>query len=92
MLEHTFERRYVGSQFGDIPLGLYVVRGENVSIVGEVDDSDGAIALERVSAADILAADKSESDASAAAAAAGSAGGVRVATNKTTALWDMSDS
>lgn len=27
----------VDKQFGDLPLGLYIVRGENVVLMGEVD-------------------------------------------------------
>ena len=36
VLEHTCERRYVGNRFGDIPLGLYLIRGENVVLLGEL--------------------------------------------------------
>jgi U6 snRNA-associated Sm-like protein LSm1 len=38
-LENAFERIIVGSSFSDIPLGLYIVRGENVVLMGEVDES-----------------------------------------------------
>uniref|UniRef100_A0A7S3JX99 U6 snRNA-associated Sm-like protein LSm1 n=1 Tax=Aureoumbra lagunensis TaxID=44058 RepID=A0A7S3JX99_9STRA len=42
VLEETFERRVVvsasgTSHYGDIPLGLYVVRGDAVILLGEVD-------------------------------------------------------
>lgn len=37
-LEDTVERIAVGDCFGDLPLGLYIVRGENVALMGEMDD------------------------------------------------------
>lgn len=36
VLEDTIERIYVGNTFGDIPLGVFLVRGENVVLLGEV--------------------------------------------------------
>lgn len=39
VLENAFERIIVGSSYSDIPLGLYIVRGENVVLMGEVDES-----------------------------------------------------
>lgn len=36
VLESTIERIVVGRKFGDLPLGLYIVRGENVILMGEV--------------------------------------------------------
>jgi|UniRef100_A0A7S0XAQ4 U6 snRNA-associated Sm-like protein LSm1 len=38
VLEAAVERIIVGSSFSDIPLGLYIVRGENVVLMGEVDE------------------------------------------------------
>lgn len=42
VLTETFERRVVvstkGSHYGDIPLGLYVVRGDAVVLLGEVSE------------------------------------------------------
>ena len=32
-------RIIVGSSYSDIPLGLYIVRGENVVLMGEVDET-----------------------------------------------------
>ncbi|XP_075257248.1 U6 snRNA-associated Sm-like protein LSm1 [Convolutriloba macropyga] len=37
LLSKTKERIYVGSKFGDIERGIYIVRGENVVLIGEVD-------------------------------------------------------
>ena len=36
VLENTYERHFAGKKFGDIPLGLYIIRGENVVIAGEL--------------------------------------------------------
>ena len=36
MLEDTYERHVVGNKYGDIPLGLYIIRGENVVLLGEI--------------------------------------------------------
>lgn len=38
VLESAVERIIVGSSYSDIPLGLYIVRGENVVLLGEVDE------------------------------------------------------
>lgn len=36
VLEEAVERIIVGSKFADAPLGLYVIRGENVVLLGQV--------------------------------------------------------
>ena len=36
VLEHALERVIVGRQFSDVPLGLYVIRGENVVLLGQI--------------------------------------------------------
>eukprot|EP00965_Chrysotila_dentata_P234568 6200253-Pleurochrysis_carterae.AAC.4 len=36
VLEHAVERVIVGKCFSDVPLGLYVIRGENVVLLGQV--------------------------------------------------------
>ncbi|EOA31711.1 hypothetical protein CARUB_v10014920mg [Capsella rubella] len=36
VLEGACERVIVGEQYCDIPLGLYVIRGENVVLIGEL--------------------------------------------------------
>ena len=38
VLEDTVERIVVEKNFGDFLLGLYMVRGENVVLMGEIDD------------------------------------------------------
>jgi U6 snRNA-associated Sm-like protein LSm1 len=39
VLEDTVERIVVEQNFGDYPLGLYMVRGENVVLMAEVDET-----------------------------------------------------
>lgn len=36
VLELTVERIIVGDLYGDLPLGLYIVRGENVVLMAEI--------------------------------------------------------
>ena len=36
LLQDTVERIHVGRQYGDIPRGIYLVRGENVALCGEI--------------------------------------------------------
>lgn len=36
MLQDTVERIFVGSKFVDVPKGMYLIRGENVVMLGEV--------------------------------------------------------
>lgn len=37
VLHQTVERIHVGRKYGDIPRGIFVVRGENVVLLGEID-------------------------------------------------------
>jgi U6 snRNA-associated Sm-like protein LSm1 len=39
LLSNTIERIHVGTKYGDIPRGIYMIRGENVVLLGEVDYS-----------------------------------------------------
>ena len=36
VLHRTIERIHVGKKYGDIPRGIFVIRGENVVLLGEV--------------------------------------------------------
>lgn len=36
LLQQTVERIHVGNKFGDIPRGVFLVRGENVVLLGEI--------------------------------------------------------
>lgn len=42
VLENAVERVIVDTRFADVPLGLYVIRGENVVLLGEMDDAKEA--------------------------------------------------
>jgi len=42
VLEHTVERTYVGNCFGDKNVGLFLIRGENVVLLGEIDEEEEA--------------------------------------------------
>jgi len=37
VLHQAFERICVGQKYADIPRGLFVIRGENVLLIGELD-------------------------------------------------------
>ena len=57
VLHKSVERIHVDSMFGDIPKGIFVVRGENVVLLGEVDpENEERLDLERVSIEKILEA------------------------------------
>ncbi|CAM9374721.1 unnamed protein product [Phaeothamnion confervicola] len=63
VLEDTHERHFVGDLYGDIPLGLYIVRGDSVVLMGEMDDGrEAATGLRKVSQEEILEAQQ-QSDA-----------------------------
>ena len=51
---------HVSRRFSDVPLGLYVIRGENVVLLGQMDDAKDAVTtgelLERVEVDVILEA------------------------------------
>lgn len=59
LLQGTVERIYVGKEYGDIPRGVYLVRGENVALYGELDaDLEAKKLLTEVSVEDILEAQR----------------------------------
>ncbi|KAL5696434.1 hypothetical protein ACP6JD_004297 [Aspergillus fumigatus] len=37
VLQDTIERLYAGNLYADIPRGIFLVRGENVLLLGEID-------------------------------------------------------
>ena len=37
VLEGAVERRHVGTTCADVPVGLYVLRGDNIALLGPVD-------------------------------------------------------
>ena len=53
-MEQSVERIVVGLLYAEVALGLYVVRGENVVLLGEIDEArDPPAALRRVTHAEI---------------------------------------
>lgn len=40
VLQNTLERIFVDDCYGDIPRGIYLIRGENVVLAGEVGEND----------------------------------------------------
>ncbi|CAH4033968.1 U6 snRNA-associated Sm-like protein LSm1 [Pieris brassicae] len=64
VLHKTIERIHVGKEYGDIPRGIFIVRGENVVLLGEIDkDKEDNLPLTEVSVDDILDAQRREQDA-----------------------------
>ncbi|KAJ4439219.1 U6 snRNA-associated Sm-like protein LSm1 [Periplaneta americana] len=64
VLHRTIERIHVGKEYGDIPRGVFIVRGENVVLLGEIDkDKEGDLPLQQVSVDDILDAQRREQEA-----------------------------
>ena len=58
------ERIIVGSQYAEVPLGLHIVRGENVVLLGEVDpELEPPPGLSAVSEPEIRAAQRAEKEA-----------------------------
>ena len=66
VLEHAEERVVVGKRFADVPLGLYVIRGENLVLLGQIDDAKEEVTvstlLERVTVEEILQLKKEEAE------------------------------
>lgn len=77
-VENTHERVIVGDKFADYPLGIYIVRGDNVVLLGEVDEERNARVLKRV--------EREELEELAAAAAALEA---TEGSSKRQVLWDF---
>jgi U6 snRNA-associated Sm-like protein LSm1 len=42
VLEEAVERIIVGSQYADVPLGMYLLRGENLVLMGQLDPNHEA--------------------------------------------------
>ncbi|KAG1049439.1 hypothetical protein G6F43_008232 [Rhizopus delemar] len=61
VLQDTIERIYVRGCYGDIPRGVFLIRGENVVLLGEIDvDKEDQINLRQVSVEEILIAQREE--------------------------------
>ncbi|XP_030759046.1 U6 snRNA-associated Sm-like protein LSm1 isoform X1 [Sitophilus oryzae] len=63
VLHRTIERIHVGKEYGDIPRGIFIVRGENVVLLGEIDtEKEDKLPLTEVSVDDILDAQRKEQE------------------------------
>merc|ERR1712060_319582 len=61
VLHRTIERIHVGSDYGDIPRGIFIVRGENVALLGEIDEEkEPNSKLNEVQVEEILVAKQKE--------------------------------
>eukprot|EP00051_Salpingoeca_urceolata_P008121 m.103585 g.103585 ORF g.103585 m.103585 type:complete len:137 (+) comp15586_c1_seq1:490-900(+) len=61
VFQHTVERIYVGDAYGDIERGIYLIRGENVVMLGEIDaGKEAATGLREVTVEEILEAQRTE--------------------------------
>ncbi|KAG0128880.1 hypothetical protein HOY82DRAFT_565430 [Tuber indicum] len=59
VLQSTIERLYVGDAYCDIPRGVFIVRGENVLLLGEIDlDREDDIPFRRASVEEVFAAQR----------------------------------
>ncbi|KAI1721820.1 LSM domain-containing protein [Ditylenchus destructor] len=54
VLHETLERIYIGKCYGDIPRGIFLIRGENVVLAGEIDEDQPCTSLTQVSLEEIL--------------------------------------
>ncbi|XP_065850959.1 sm-like protein LSM1A [Euphorbia lathyris] len=65
VLEGACERVIVGDLYCDIPLGLYIIRGENVVLIGELDVEKEELpsCMTRVPVEEIKRAQKAEREA-----------------------------
>lgn len=54
MLHRTIERIHVADKYGDIPRGIFLIRGENMVLCGEVKDEEDPGNLIRVEVDEIL--------------------------------------
>jgi len=63
VLHRTVERIHVGKQYGDISRGIFLIRGENVVLLGEVDlEKESKVGLTQVSIEEILECQRIENE------------------------------
>ena len=58
VLEDTYERHFAQGKYGDLALGLYIIRAENLVLLGEMDEAKErmhADVLQQVPVEDVLA-------------------------------------
>ncbi|KAF9951066.1 SM-like, degradation of cytoplasmic mRNAs and positively regulates transcription initiation [Mortierella alpina] len=64
VLQDTIERIYAGDAYGDIPRGIFIIRGENVVLLGEIDvDKEDESPLREVPVEEILQVQREEIEA-----------------------------
>lgn len=63
VLHKTIERIHVGTEYGDIERGIFIIRGENVVLLGEIDrEKEKSLPLKEVSVEDILDSQRREQE------------------------------
>ncbi|XP_011192373.1 U6 snRNA-associated Sm-like protein LSm1 [Zeugodacus cucurbitae] len=63
VLHRTIERIHVGNEYGDIPRGVFIIRGENVVLLGEIDrEKEAKLPLKEISVDEILDAQRREQE------------------------------
>lgn len=63
VLHRTIERIHVGNEYGDIPRGVFIIRGENVVLLGEIDrEKECKLPLKEISVDEILDAQRREQE------------------------------
>ncbi|KAJ2800081.1 hypothetical protein H4R20_004192, partial [Coemansia guatemalensis] len=63
VLQDSLERIYVGDAYGDIERGVFIIRGENVVLLGEIDgDLEDALPLRQLSVQEILQRQREEAE------------------------------
>jgi len=63
VLQDTVERLYAGNLYADLPRGIYLVRGENVLLLGEIDldkEDDIPASLQKAPYSEVFALKKQE--------------------------------
>ncbi|KPM02417.1 U6 snRNA-associated Sm-like protein LSm1-like protein [Sarcoptes scabiei] len=61
LLHQTIERIYVDDKYGDIPRGIFLIRGENVALCGEISDfKEPTFTLKQVPIEEILELQQNE--------------------------------
>uniref|UniRef100_A0A1B0FQB9 U6 snRNA-associated Sm-like protein LSm1 n=1 Tax=Glossina morsitans morsitans TaxID=37546 RepID=A0A1B0FQB9_GLOMM len=63
VLHRTIERIHVGNNYGDIERGVFIIRGENVVLLGEIDrGKELKLPLKEISVEEILDAQRREQE------------------------------
>ncbi|KAJ2629322.1 hypothetical protein H4R22_003382, partial [Coemansia sp. RSA 1290] len=66
VLQDSLERIYVGDAYGDIERGVFIIRGENVVLLGEIDgEVEDELPLRQLPIQDIMEMQREEAEAKA---------------------------